>query len=301
MLQDQTKNALLDCAFLVWLKAIRTWRKGWDSNPRYLAALRFSRAVHSTRLCDPSWRRRRDSNSREGLLPPNDLANHPLQPLGYSSAFNSQNFGRSYILTSTLKLPKWYNTLMDKEQSDSAKPAPDGAWQFKPDDDVITGQTASTPRGPQVGSVTWEASEFVANRKTAGWYMLLGGAAALISALVYLLTHDRISSGMIIIVALALGIFAARKPRVLQYKLDESGLSIGTKFYPYPNFKSFAMVDEDALSAIWLIPLQRFMPIITMYYDPKDEQEIADLLSQFLPFEPKSHDLVERFMRKIRF
>ena len=30
------------------------WRRGWDLNPRTLADLRFSRPVHSTRLCDPS-------------------------------------------------------------------------------------------------------------------------------------------------------------------------------------------------------------------------------------------------------
>jgi hypothetical protein len=31
------------------------------------------------------WRRERDSNPRGGLLPPIDLANRPLQPLGYLS------------------------------------------------------------------------------------------------------------------------------------------------------------------------------------------------------------------------
>jgi hypothetical protein len=195
-----------------------------------------------------------------------------------------------------------YNTLMDKEQPGSVISPGDSSWQFKPDDDQPpANQAAPPPRGPRLGTITWEASEFVANHKTAGWYLLLAGAAALASAVVFLLTHDKISSGMIVIVAVALGIFAARKPRVLQYKLDESGLSIGAKFYSYANFKSFAVVDEDALSAIWLIPLQRFMPVITMYYDPKDEDKITGLLSQFLPFEPRSHDMVERFMRKIRF
>ncbi len=33
------------------------------------------------------WRRGRDSNPREGLLPPIDLANRPLQPLGYLSSW----------------------------------------------------------------------------------------------------------------------------------------------------------------------------------------------------------------------
>ena len=32
------------------------------------------------------WRRRRDSNPRWNLRPTNDLANRPLQPLGYPSA-----------------------------------------------------------------------------------------------------------------------------------------------------------------------------------------------------------------------
>jgi hypothetical protein len=32
-----------------------------------------------------SWRRGRDSNPRRSSRPPNDLANHPLQPLGYLS------------------------------------------------------------------------------------------------------------------------------------------------------------------------------------------------------------------------
>ena len=31
------------------------------------------------------WRRERDSNPRGRLLPPNDLANRPLKPLGYLS------------------------------------------------------------------------------------------------------------------------------------------------------------------------------------------------------------------------
>ena len=38
---------------------LRFWRREWDSNPRTLAGLRFSRPVHSTRLCDPSKYTRR--------------------------------------------------------------------------------------------------------------------------------------------------------------------------------------------------------------------------------------------------
>ncbi len=45
------------------------------------------------------WRRRRDSNSRGKFLPPNDLANRPLQPLGYSS-ITPVNYNIVYRLSS---------------------------------------------------------------------------------------------------------------------------------------------------------------------------------------------------------
>ena len=52
-------QSLDSCGFRDRLLTIRIlsiagWRRGWDSNPRTLAGLRFSRPVHSTRLCDPS-------------------------------------------------------------------------------------------------------------------------------------------------------------------------------------------------------------------------------------------------------
>ncbi len=44
---------------------------------------KFKKACQMTSLFE--WRRERDSNPREELLPPSDLANRPLQPLGYLS------------------------------------------------------------------------------------------------------------------------------------------------------------------------------------------------------------------------
>ena len=50
-----------------------------------------------------SWRRERDSNPRGGLLPPIDLANRPLQPLGYLSVVLAVHIVRS-VLYCNLKL-----------------------------------------------------------------------------------------------------------------------------------------------------------------------------------------------------
>jgi hypothetical protein len=51
-----------------------------DTSPEHATCL-----VKWTFLERYAWRRERDSNPRGGLLPPIDLANRPLQPLGYLS------------------------------------------------------------------------------------------------------------------------------------------------------------------------------------------------------------------------
>ena len=50
-----------------------------------------------------------------------------------------------------------------------------------------------------------------------------------------------------------------------------------------------------------LEPTKRFLPPLTIYFDPSDGEAIFDTLAQHLPHEEKAPDFVERFMRKIRF
>jgi hypothetical protein len=180
----------------------------------------------------------------------------------------------------------------------------DAGWQYKsdsrPSSPTPAPQQAYTPQAEQ-SEIVWSASEFVAHQKGASWFGLLTLIAAALSLLVYILTKDMISVGIIIFVALLLGIAAMRKPRVLNYQLNRSGLTIGQKFYPYHEFKSFALMEEGAFTSITFIPLRRFMPPISIYYDPQDEGRIIEVLSQYLPMEHRSRDAVDSLIRHIRF
>lgn len=169
------------------------------------------------------------------------------------------------------------------------------SWQFEPD------QGQSPAPSAAEAAVSWTASEFVAHTKAASWYGALALSGALLAALIYLLTRDWISTVVIIIITVIFGVFAARKPRVLNYSLDQVGVHIAQKFYAYGDFKSFSVLDEGGLNSILLTPLKRFMPSITVYYAPTDEDRIIDVLSRYLPFEDRDHDMVDRFMRRVKF
>lgn len=193
---------------------------------------------------------------------------------------------------------------------------PETSWQFSADSTLQSNEpeSASNPEQPaQTPSpkqpiaaikptVSWTASEFIAHDKSSGWYLLLALGAAVLAVLVYLFTHgDKVSTAVVVIVAITFGILAARKPRELEYGVDGSGIHIGEKFYPYSGFRSFSIVQEEAVESIWFMPLKRFMPPLTLYFDPDDGEKIVDVLAQFLPLENQQVDMVDKLMHRLRF
>jgi hypothetical protein len=83
--------------------------------------------------------------------------------------------------------------------------------------------------------------------------------------------------------------------------VDNSGIHIGAKFYPYVSFKSFSVAQEHAIGYISLMPLKRFMPPLVVHYAPEDEDRIANTLADYLPYEDHKTDMVDNFTRRIRF
>lgn len=188
-----------------------------------------------------------------------------------------------------------YNTLMQEQQ-------PETPWQFN--DTAAPEDPSPAPAPPtrsSQGAVEWSASEFVAHQKGAGWYLLLALATGAVAGLVLLVSGDWIATGVIIFAGILFGIVAARQPRVLQYRVDHDGLHVQDKLYHYGNFKSFAVIEEDAIHSVILMPMKRFMPAMSIYYAPEDEHKIVEALADYLPLQPAENDLIDRLLRKIRF
>lgn len=150
-------------------------------------------------------------------------------------------------------------------------------------------------------AVSWSASEFIAHHKSFGWYSLLGLTALVVAFVVWLLTKDVFSSGLVFVGVLLLGVYGAHKPRQLTYSLNNLGITIGSMHHTFSEFRSFSVVSEGAFASIELVPLRRFAMYTTVYFDPADEDKIISVLSTHLPMEQPRNDLVEQLMRRVRF
>ncbi len=148
---------------------------------------------------------------------------------------------------------------------------------------------------------SWVAKEFVHHEKTMGWYVLLAGVAIVLSALVYLLTKDIVSIAVIIVGALLLLYYGAKAPNDITYTLSSQGVTIGNRYYGYENFRSFSVLQEGSTRNIVFMPQKRFSLLVSIYYQPSDEEMIVGLLSSILPLTEFSHDAIDRLMHNIRF
>lgn len=169
-------------------------------------------------------------------------------------------------------------------------------------------QPSSAPQPAPVTSPTsapdliqWNASEFIDHQKNVGWFMLLAIVAVLFAAGLYIVTQDILSTAVVLIAAMAFGVYGRLKPRTLNYSLQAGSLKVGDKVYPYDDFRTFSVVQEGALSSIVLQPTKRFMPPLTIYFSPDDGEKIFDTLAAHLPHQDHAPDMVENLMRKIRF
>lgn len=174
---------------------------------------------------------------------------------------------------------------------------PAASWQYRQ-----TGEDPSATPPPTAQGLQWTASEFIEHEKSFGWYglVILGGVVA--AALIYLLTKDKITTGITVFAVVAFTAFAAKsKPKVQEYALNPYGLQIGQKAYAFHDFKTFSVTEEGAIASIVFMPLKRFMPPLTIYVSPDIEPQVVDFLAAYLPFETHKTDAVDSLMRRIRF
>lgn len=149
--------------------------------------------------------------------------------------------------------------------------------------------------------IEWIALEFEERPKGFVWYVYLAVVVVAISAAVYLVSEDRLATGLVIAVGLLFGFSASRKPRKLNYKLSSSGISISERIRRFISFKAFWLDLDSETPSFSLLPLKRFVPTLKIYFDIADVERIGHILSDNLPLSEPRLDLIDKFLQKIRF
>ena len=183
-------------------------------------------------------------------------------------------------------------------RADAQSPAP-----------VMASDTSFSPASNQLNprmlgdgeEVDWNGPEFIYHAKNIDWYLTLGIVSVVIIGIVALMTRSIWLSITAAVMCTIFGVSAARKPRDMDYAVDGHGVSIGRSFHAYSDFRAFSITPEADMLNLTFIPLKRFMPPMSVYLDPADQDRVAKVIAEHLPLEAHQPDALERLMRRIRF
>lgn len=184
-----------------------------------------------------------------------------------------------------------------------------GSWDYKPDgknvskqQEMLSSTSAKThPKQSTPAPISWTASEYIEHTRGPIWYLSLGVITLVFAAAVYIYNKDRFATAIVAVVGIIVAVYSLKKPQQLTYQLSDDGLMIGEKSYSYRLFKSFAIIHEGALSSITLLPIKKFMPPLSIFFEATDEEHIVKILGNHLPYEERGLDKIDSLTRKLRF
>lgn len=112
----------------------------------------------------------------------------------------------------------------------------------------------------------WSALEYEERPRSTDWFWALG-IIIVTSSVAAIIYGNYFFAVLLILSGLLLGYFAIKKPDVVFYELNNQGLKIRTRLYPYENIQSFWVQvgesGESNLKPLLFIKTERvFMPII---------------------------------------
>jgi hypothetical protein len=154
---------------------------------------------------------------------------------------------------------------------------------------------------PEPVHVSWEASEYIHHTKSFMWFVGYAALMLVLLAIAYFFTHSWTFVVLVVVMAVAVGVFATRPPRMLHYSLTDTGIQIENADYHYSDFRAFGVINDGALFSIMLIPTKRFMPAVNIYFEEADGEKIVDVLGARLPMQDLHLDVVDRLVRRLRF
>lgn len=147
--------------------------------------------------------------------------------------------------------------------------------------------------------VQWQAPEYIHRYKSPLWYgLFLLVTVALVAAAIFLMQSITFAV-LILVMAFALFVYSARPPHMMNYTLSEKGLYINDTLHGFAEFKAFGILRDTDHFSLELVPVRRFRPRVSVYFNETEGEAIVDILGTRLPMqdiEPDAFDKIVRFL-----
>lgn len=148
--------------------------------------------------------------------------------------------------------------------------------------------------------ISWIGPEYIQKEKGSEWYsaVTIVAVGIIISAI---LLNNYIFAVFILLAAFTLILFASKKPKNLEVKINEQGILFDKYFYPWNVLESF-WIEENATHFKLILKSKKIlMPYITVPISQDKIPETQEFLRNYLTEEQLHEPVLHRLMEYIGF
>lgn len=149
--------------------------------------------------------------------------------------------------------------------------------------------------------ISWEALEYEYREKTPDWFWILGlvSLTLVISAIIY---KNILFAALVIVGSFTMALYAARKPKLIKFEINQNGVTIKNSLYPYKYLHSFCPREDARGRKIIFQSKKTTMPHFSVPVPANTNFEnIKALLLEHIPEDDHPESLSEVIMDKLGF
>ena len=149
--------------------------------------------------------------------------------------------------------------------------------------------------------IKWLAPEYEFHEKTPEWYWALGIiTAAIVLAAVVL--HNFLFAVFAVLAGFSVGLYGARRPRLVSHEINSGGVSFGNRNFNYENIDHFWINYNPPLKKELILESKKtFSTHTAILLGDADPEQIRRYLLQYLKEKKIEESLVAVIARALKF
>lgn len=125
-------------------------------------------------------------------------------------------------------------------------------------------------------NLTWSAPEYEHKEQNRDWFWALG-IVVVAGSITSIIFHNYFFAILLVLGGILMVMFAIKKPDVVNYEINNKGLKIRDRLYPYESIKNF-WVRQEGNPHLFIESQRIFMPVIQVPIEPYMAEDIRQAM-----------------------